>query len=199
MNPSEQSSTRSFDKLLAHPLMLGAAFAWGLSEAIWFFIVPDVLLTVIACRSLRAGSFAAVAALAGALVGGALMYRAGSLDDPGAKVWLMRVPGIHQPLIDRVHSQVSEHGAFALLRGPTLGIPYKIYAVEYGSRSTGLQPFLLLSVPARGIRFAFSVLVAAGLARLLARWTKRRRVIEFTVLAEVWVAFYVFYFVHFGW
>ena len=54
------------------------AFAWGFAEATLFFIVPDVPLTGVGCRSLRAGLKAMSAALVGALLGGMLMYNAGA-------------------------------------------------------------------------------------------------------------------------
>ena len=41
------------------------AFAWGFAEATLFFFVPDVLLTLIACRSLRASLKATTASILG--------------------------------------------------------------------------------------------------------------------------------------
>jgi membrane protein YqaA with SNARE-associated domain len=51
-----------------------ASFAWGLAESTFFFFVPDVVLTFSALRNYRMALRAAVAALAGALIGGTLMY-----------------------------------------------------------------------------------------------------------------------------
>jgi membrane protein YqaA with SNARE-associated domain len=176
-----------------------AAFLWGLAEATVFFIVPDVFLTVAACRSLRASMEACGWALGGALLGGAIMYTAGRNHPEYARDWLKRVPAIDAKLIQRVQMQESEQGLWAVLIGPTVGIPYKIYAVEWGARQENLPAFLLVSIPARGIRFLFSSLVAAGIARLLAPWTRRRPQIELTILAVWWIGFYAFYFSHFGW
>jgi membrane protein DedA with SNARE-associated domain len=187
------------DRWVQHPLALVLAFAWGLAEATWFFIVPDVLLTAIGCRSVRAGSKAAAVMLIGALLGGAFMYYAGAKDPDTARAWLTPLPGINREMIDRTKSQLNNHGLRALLRGPAAGIPYKIYAVESGARGSGLLRFLLVSVPARGIRFLLSLLAANGIARLLARWTRREPKTELAILVVIWSAFYVFYFVHFGW
>ena len=198
MNASNPPAS-SLDRWIHHPLAPWLAFAWGLAEATWFFIVPDVALTVIGCRSLRAGSKACAAALAGALVGGAFMYQAGSAAPEMARAWIGNVPAIRPPLIERVQAQLNERGLGALLIGPTLGIPYKIYAVESGARAVGLRPFLAVSIPARGIRFLLSLLLANGIARLIAPWTKRRPKTELTILAGFWAVFYTYYFVHFGW
>jgi len=175
------------------------AFAWGFAEATLFFFVPDVLLTLIACRSLRASLKATTAAILGALLGGIVMYGLASVSPETARSWLVHVPAIHPPLLQRVESQFAACGLEALVLGPTLGIPYKIYAVEWGARHGNFPMFVLLSVPARGIRFVLAALLASGLARLLAPWTRRRAQIEIALLALVWVGFYLFYFVRFGW
>ena len=44
-----------FDRFATGHVLLTIACLWGLGEATVFFIVPDVLLTWVATRSLRAG------------------------------------------------------------------------------------------------------------------------------------------------
>jgi len=197
MNPPGNASS-PLDRMIHSPLTTVAAFAWGLAEATWFFIVPDVLLTLIGCRSLRVGFKASAAALAGAVIGGVFMYLCGNAAPETVRSWLTRVPGIHPPLIERVQKQLNDRGFSALLLGPTMGIPYKIYAAECGARRDNLTAFVLVSLPARGIRFVLSVLIASAVARAIAPWTKRRAKVELTVLAAVWTAFYVFYFMRFS-
>jgi membrane protein YqaA with SNARE-associated domain len=50
------------------------AFFWSFNEAIWFFVVPDVLLTCIALFSLCKALFAVGWATIGATLGGGVMY-----------------------------------------------------------------------------------------------------------------------------
>ena len=176
-----------------------AAFAWGLAEATLFFIVPDVLLTLIGCRSIRASLKASGFAILGALLGGIIMYGSASIAPYTTRSWLTQLPAIHPPLIERVESQLATHGLGAVLLGPTLGIPYKIYAAEWGARHGNQAMFLLISIPARGFRFVLGALVAGGMARLLAPWTQRRARIEVAIHALLWIGFYAFYFVRFGW
>src|SRR5262245_5195363 len=124
----------SLDDFASSRAALVLAFAWGLAEATFFFIVPDVVLTLIACRALKAAVKATVAALAGALIGGALMYALGSSEPQFARAGLDRIPAISPELIARVGDQIDQSGLLAVMLGPIKGIPYKIYAVEWGAR-----------------------------------------------------------------
>src|SRR5947207_11171117 len=96
----------SIDQFVSSRAALTLAFAWGFLEATFFFIVPDVLLTLIACRMLRPAMKATVAALAGALIGGAMMYEFGSRDPDLALRALDRIPAISWDLIGQVYSQI---------------------------------------------------------------------------------------------
>jgi len=191
--------TSSLDDFTRSRQALTLAFAWGLSEATFFFIVPDVMLTLLACRALRPALRASLAALAGALVGGALMYVFGLRAPDTARFFLDRVPAISPDLIVRVASQISESGLTAVLVGPIKGIPYKIYAVESGARQHSFITFMLISIPARYVRFFLASVVARVIARLIEPLTHHRAAIEMLILGVVWIAFYGYYFAHFGW
>ena len=178
---------------------LWLAFAWGVAEAMFFFIVPDVLLSLIACRALRPAIKASVAALAGALLGGAAMWGIAMIAPGAARAFLDHIPAISPDLIARVVGQIDERGLVAILIGPLKGIPYKIYAVEWGARGGSLAGFLLVSIPARYARFFLASVVAPGIARGLEPLTQHRARVEFAILAAIWIAFYAFYFSRFGW
>jgi hypothetical protein len=154
-----------------------AALLWGFAEATIFFLVPDVLMTF-------AGSYqASVAALAGALIGGIVMHRWGSKRPQAARHFLLRIPAIHERLIMDVQSQLAQRGLAAVFIGPLRGIPYKIYAVEWAARGGALGPFLLISIPARYLRFFLATLVGS----LLPAW----------ILILFWILFYTWYFLRF--
>lgn len=196
---TSQVATSSLDKFARSRAALMLACAWGLAEATLFFIVPDVLLTLIACRGLRPALKGTIAALAGALVGGAIMFALGSREADAARILLDHVPAISPTLIERVSSQVSEKGLLAVLIGPARGIPYKIYAVEWGLRHGSLIAFILISIPARYVRFFLASLAARAIARLIEPVTHHRATLEASILLLVWVAFYTFYFASFDW
>lgn len=194
-----KDESNAVDRFVASPAAQLTAFFWGLAEATVFFIVPDVLLSIISCRSVRASWKAFLYALSGALLGGLVMYGFGKIAPAAAGNLLIHVPGVHPSLIERVHSQITIHPATAVLAGPLMGVPYKIFAVESGAQHEGLLRFLLVSIPARGFRFALTMLVSGGFVRLIGPWTKRSASIELMTLSVFWIGFYTFYFTYFGW
>lgn len=169
-------------------------FAWGLAEATLFFIVPDVWLSLIGARSVRAGLRVCAWTLAGALVGGTMMYAAGAAAPSGTRAMLADVPAISASMIATVDRSLQSQGLTAVLVGPARGRPYKIYAAEWGASGGALLPFLGVSVPARLIRFLLSIAAAAAIARILAPWTHRRIGRERAVLLAIWTVFYALYF-----
>src|SRR5687768_13543988 len=82
---------------------LVAAMAWGFAEATLFFLVPDLVVGWIALRSPRRVLAPSVAASAGAVVGGLLVYANAG--------WFMaaflHVPLITQALLDEVARHVA--------------------------------------------------------------------------------------------
>ncbi|HEX9867619.1 MAG TPA: hypothetical protein VGC99_03315 [Candidatus Tectomicrobia bacterium] len=169
------------------------AALWGFAEATLFFIVPDVWLTVIAVWSPRKASMACLFALLGALAGGALMYGWGYMAPGMALTTLERILGIHPDMLLAVAAELREYGLLAPFWGPIQGIPYKIYAVQAPALGIGCGAFLLVSIPARLLRFALLTLMAGLLCHtLLARWTPRQQI---AFLGGIWGAFYTWYFV----
>jgi membrane protein YqaA with SNARE-associated domain len=169
-----------------------AAALWGFAEATFFFLVPDVALTAIAIYDWRLAALACLAALAGALAGGSLMYCLGSRRHAPTRAFLLRLPGIGKPMLERVGDEVTRRRFLAVLTGPLSGTPYKIYAVEAGRQGLAFAGFLLITIPARLIRFALVTALAAWLAHAVVPllplpW-------KLAVWAASWSVFYAWYF-----
>lgn len=195
MNPAPHP----LDRFTHSPAAQVVAFGWGLAEATVFILVPDVLLTVLGCRSIRAGLKAVLSALIGALAGGLIIYAAGRSAPEATQDFLVHLPGIQPGLIHTVELELNEHGLGAVFLGPLRGTPYKIYAAVWGARRGNPVAFLAASIPARGIRFLAGMLLAAAISRLIARWTRRKSRTELMLLSVFWITFYSFYFSKFGW
>lgn len=194
----ERGYETALDAFVSGRRVSALAFAWGFAEATFFFIVPDVLLTLIACRALRPSIRATIAALIGALAGGSVMSMFAGSAPETARLFLDLVPAISPALIGRVSHQLNESGLLSVLLGPIQGIPYKIYAVEWGARGGSLVLFLVISIPARYVRFILAALISRAVARLLEPLTHHQAAIEVSILALIWIAFYVFYFASFA-
>lgn len=147
------------------------AFGWGLSEATWFFVVPDAWSSWVALDRPGRGMAAAGSALAGALTGGAIVWAASRrLPAARSEELLCRVPGIDPGMIARAQADLERTGARALVLGPAFGVPYKIFVRGMALQGEPLGRVLRWSVPARAGRFA----AVTGGVGLLGRWARAR-------------------------
>ncbi len=184
-------SGNSPDSPSARPVNALAA-VWGAAEATLFFIVPDVLLSRIALQDRRQALLACLWALGGALLGGALIWTAGYIDPAPARSLFVEIPAISLGMIERVQEQIEDLGLWAVFIGPLIGTPYKLYALEAATAGFGWLPFLLVSVPARLLRFVVIVLLTSAIANGLRRFASMRVLRACHLLA--WTAFYAWYF-----
>lgn len=168
------------------------AAVWGLAEATVFFIVTDVLLTSVALKDGKRATKLCLWALGGALVGGAIMFWWGSHDKESAENLLAKIPAIDFEMLEEVEGQVVEDGVEAAFIGPLTGRPYKIYATYAGSSGENLAVFLLVSVPARLLRFLALAWLTTAISKSLLR--KKSSHFKTLLLTAIWVGFYGWYF-----
>ena len=95
-------------------------------------------------------------------------------------------------MIADVASQLDTRGITALFVGPLIGTPYKIYALEAAGAGFGLLIFLLVSIPARMMRFVIVSSVAALASHYLNKVVSMRVILGLHV--ALWIGFYAFYF-----
>ncbi len=126
------------------------------------------------------------------MVGGALMYEAGRRDDGRLRALFLRIPGIGPAMLERVTQQVGSRGFLAVLLGPLYGTPYKLYAVEAGRRCMPLARLMLVTVPARLLRFLAVTLLAAWLAHGLLPALSQDA--KYAAWGVAWIVFYAWYF-----
>jgi membrane protein YqaA with SNARE-associated domain len=168
------------------------AFIWGFAEATLFFIVPDVALSIIALKGIDVGLAACLCALAGALTGGAVMFYWGRADIEKITYILSIIPAIPSRDIEKVRSDLQKSGVTAMLFGPLFGIPYKIYAI-YAHLITSIFVFLLISIPARGLRFILMTLVTSYTVDKFLPDAPYMFQVEIVLI--LWALFYSIYFV----
>ncbi|MDP3984037.1 MAG: hypothetical protein Q8Q52_03405, partial [Acidimicrobiia bacterium] len=171
-----------------------ASFLWGVAEATLFFIVPDVIVGVLALFRPRRAMAAAGAAIAGALVGGVLLYLVATWLGPELRDVIEAVPGIPLEMVTHAQGELVADGGAALVLAPLSGVPYKIYAAEWSIRGWGLPALLAWTVPARALRIVPVALLAAGLGSIVRRWLMKQPGLWLGGYGLIWIIFYIFYF-----
>lgn len=198
---SHADRSRLFTRLRDHSgsdTSLVIAFLWGLAEAAVFFIVPDVYLGCVALFRWRRGLLAALTAVAGAVLGGAVMYALATIDPVTATELLLSIPLIDAEMVNIVGMRMQATGLIALVGGPLETVPYKIYAVQAGKQQFPLWEFLLITVPARLERILPVTLAAAGVGVLFRGFIQRRTSFIIGLYVLLWLGVYVAYYLQFG-
>jgi membrane protein YqaA with SNARE-associated domain len=168
------------------------AALWGFAEATLFFLVPDIWLTAVALwRGLGPALRAAGWAIAGATAGGALMHAWGSTDPAQAMAAIESLPAISPAMIESSREALIEHGLLQLFVGSMTGTPYKIFAAASPAADIPLILLLLVSIPARAIRFVAAILMARAIDRALTAYLSLRS--RLLCLAGFWILFYAGY------
>lgn len=171
---------------------LWGAFAWGFAEGSFFFVVPDVLLTLMALFSARLAFLACGAALAGELVAGALLYALSVRQPASMRGLVARVPFVRSHMWSQVEDDFEKRGWLAIRKGPLRGIPYKLYAVE-SPRYLSAAAFLLASTPGRLERFLLLTAVASLAGWAFHTWIHHHAAAAIAIHLALWTAFYARY------
>ncbi len=170
---------------------VGLAFLWGLAEGTFFFVVPDVLISLVALVRPRNAWRHILVAIAGSMVAGIILFGWSSQNKSAAHA-VARVPLVNAEMFTQVDRSIQKHGQNAVMLGPLFGIPYKIYAVE-APRFMSEGAFLTVSIPARGIRFLL-VWAVFGLAGIPLRKQFHKTAGQLAAgHACVWILIYAFY------
>jgi len=164
---------------------------WGFAEGTLFFVLPDVPLSFVAMFRPRRAWLHLAAIVAGALLGGALMF-SWSERSESARQAVEQVPAVTPAMFAGAEQDLQAYGIWGTSLGPVRGIPYKIYAVEAPRHAT-LPMFLLVTIPARLWRL---VIVWLGFAAAGSILRKTGRVSFAPALHIVfWVVTYAIYWI----
>ena len=131
---------------------------WGFAEGLFFFIVPDVLFTAATVESLKKGWMQLAAAIAGAVMAGALMYLWAAAAPAQARAAVAAVPFVGEKIITPAEQRWTAEGSMSLFKNPLSGVPYKVHAVLAPSHMP-LAEFLMASLPLRAERMLLSMIV----------------------------------------
>lgn len=196
MNPNSQLHQREpFDRWtlwLLGPQGLALAFLWGLAEGTFFFIIPDVFLSLVAILNLRHSWKHLVCALLGATLGGAILFQWSERSPAAAHAAVVHVPFVRESMFTQVQDGFRKDGVMAMAIGSFSGLPYKLYAVE-APKYCRATTFLLASPPARAIRFLLVWFGFGAVAAWLRKYRGTRAATLLKIYAAIWFACYALY------
>ena len=168
------------------------AFVWGFAEGTFFFVIPDVTISLVALLEPRRAWRHILAAIAGASLGGALLFSWAVRDASSAQHAVASVRFVTARMIAMVHTSYETHGIGAVFLGPLSGIPYKLYAVD-APQFVSEPAFLVATIPARGERFVLIWVVFGALGAFLRRFPALKPRQLAILHGTVWILFYLFY------
>jgi hypothetical protein len=173
------------------------AALWGFAEATLFFIVPDVLLTSVALRSLRKALWACVIAALAAALGGTLVWLGAVWFPNQTYQLLLHVPGISDDTFARVEQLLQEGLYTGMLQGAFSGVPYKTFAYSAGQSGVNPAVLFLLTPLVRLPRFLLLTCLAGGLSAFIGN--RLSLAAKLAISLALWAVFYTFYFSAVGW
>jgi hypothetical protein len=178
-------SRRSFDRWAAIPdssagwrLMV----VWAIAEALVWPIIPDVLLGLLVIARPHRVARTLTAAIVGSAVGAVLLYGLASSWPMLAERVLPHLPLAFEADIVSVRESIGQDGAFAFLRQPISGIPFKVWAIVGATSGLPPVPALPIVILARAIRMSLVSFVAA----VLGAWFATR-------IRDYWLVFLAIY------
>jgi len=185
------NSQKPKKKKLSNKIIAFISFTWALCEATFFFVIPDVWLSMATVEGFKIGFKNVVISILGALLGGLVMYFWGKDDAQSAFMFIAKIPTHSNHMISTIEQLIVEDGLMGIFQGPIKGLPYKIFATFYGAYSYSLPLFLLVSIPARAMRFVLTVLVSHLISKYaMKNFSKKSKRL---VLIFLWMVFYSFY------
>ena len=191
IEPTEQSYSTLINALLGVPGVC-TAFLWGVAEGSFFFIVPDVIITLAALFSPRKSLKHIAAVLTGSLIAGTVLFYWSTFHPEKSLNSVMKVPFVRQEMQIKVKKEYRQHGAFALCLGPSSGIPYKLYSV-LAPKYTTFTKFLIFSIPARLERFIITWVLFTSVGTSLRYFNKFTEKSSLIIFTAYWVTVYTYY------
>ncbi|MHB1261392.1 MAG: hypothetical protein ACYC2H_06720 [Thermoplasmatota archaeon] len=165
-------------------------FLWGLIEATFFVIIPDLAIGYAALYGWRRGLLATGWAILGAVLGGIIVFVAPGLWDD----IIPRLPGITHAMVADAAARFDAGGWWAVVTAPTVGHPYKIYALLAAQEGRSLGMLLLVTPVARGWRFLAVAAITTGIGLVLRKPLRRHPTAMLGVYVAFWAVQYLVYF-----
>lgn len=165
---------------------------WGFAEAIFFPIIPDVGLGLLALVVPRRALPLFAALVVGALLGTVVLYALALALPDAVQAMLLALPGINQPMLDAASQTVSQGnpGSIALV-GP--GTPLKVYTYAWAIGPATPIALAVGVVLNRITRIAPGLLLLVAIGRFAPGFLRRHDRLVLAVYAVFYVVSYAIY------
>lgn len=193
------TATTLLHKVSSSSVLFYTSFIWGLAEGLFFFLVPDIYVLLIALffplKGLKAWGYSILGSLCSVLIIAlfVMFYSPTYLSS-----LLVYIPGISSELISTVSETINSQG---LPYSPLLvlgGIPLKVYVLSAFSQGYSLVYILMWAFVARILRIAPGFFVVMGVHVLLKKSLFKHIPIYLSLYMVFWIIFYIFYFSRMG-
>ena len=149
-------------------MAIAIALVWGWSEAVWFFVIPDVWLTFCVFRGARTATLSVLAATVGAIMGALTIYALPHSGQSALHHWWTLCPGYYAPMFSWIAEQL-QRGPSGLLAGPTQGVPYRFFVYSASQSQMSLASILAWTPIARLPRMLMAPAIAGPLLWLVGK------------------------------
>lgn len=136
---------------------------WGVAEALWLPVMPDVAVGVLALSAPTRWARLAGAAIVGSLAGGTVAHRLGAT---GRQPPLLLVTPRMIAAVDR---WLAAHGARGVLHQPLSGVPFKVFAFRAARADVPAPALLAWAGIGRGARLLIVARLFGTIGAALAR------------------------------
>lgn len=176
---------------------------WGVCEGLWFFIVPDIILSFACLKGWKTALISTLSIIVGSMVAAVVLYLTIGLlplwSDRWQALW-SSLPGYYPRMFEVAANHIQENGAKGLLSGPSSGIPYRFYVFESFHQDISLWSLLIWTPLARVQRLFLTPLVilpANAILKKLEQKYKWNPLIRqrgwWVALIVYWIGTYIFY------
>jgi hypothetical protein len=170
------------------------SFLWGLAEATFFFIVPDVYLSFVLMFNMRSGMLAVCVSIIGSLFGAAVLYLLHTFSYDFARIFLI-TPGVTHKMIAFALPFFRDNLFLNLTSVPFSGIPFKLYVYSAAHNSVPFLIIIIWAIAARIVRLSLPILFFIFIRKLIKKKIRSNPQFWIFLYIVAWSLFYVWYFI----
>lgn len=158
-------------------------FFWALSEAIFWFIIPEFLLLLLIFMRIRRKRELLMYDIGGTIIGTIL-----GLSLSLSTATILHMPYIFPGMIHAVNHWYDTMGVWGLLQQPFSGVPYKVFLSQFQFTNISVIAFFFLALVVRVGRYAIAYYLLSALYAPFHKLVRK----HYAILLVVGIAIFTF-------